>query len=277
MTDYPAQTTNPARDLYNFWYGIIQHTSPHSLVRTDERSYHNPAAFSFDHRSLFVDPDDWIGGKPALHLGGVMRLWPNGHFQPLLSIRRGRYWGSELRTYTKHTFLQWSWAANGKVLIVQDTPRHNDHVPNQWLNEKDFERRRPYLTLSNYNLLDSNTVYRLKNIGNGDWIIAPMYTHRGGWSQAQLRAQTAISRSLLTANYKIASDRYDRWQRRDEMAKIREGAAPKPRKISSLDRINIEDMLRRNLTVYEPKVGPGGKPLPQQLQLLTQLEVARGR
>lgn len=278
--DYPVQRTNPARDLYNFWYGVVRYSSSHSLIRQETPDRHNPCAYTFDHRGLYVDPclcvdpDHWLNGKPVLFLQDVIRIWPNGHFQPQMSIRKGRYWAPELRIYEKHTFLQWSWAANSKVVTVQDSPRQHNNVPNRWLNEKDTERRRPYLTLDSAPLLDNNMLYRLKGISNGDWMIEPVRALHARWSNKAARALVRDTREALRVNYQIASDRYDRWARRAELAAIREGEAKKPaRPISALERVNVERQMREHMTVYEPKVGPGGKPLSRQLSLLTPLEV----
>lgn len=270
--EYPRQSTNPARDLYKYWYSIVRYNAPHLLrpQGDDEPTWRNEA-FHFDRYSieLWVDRDTITeeGRKPALYIKGVMKIWPNGHFSVLQPLYK---WGrAHLDTYERYTFLRWGWVNREKAMWVQDTPRRGRWAANRIYPEANaWERRTPYLPLRGERLFDPNTIFRLKF--TTAWTIVPVGIDdpENVWTPQQHREMLNDARQVIDHRYGIANRRYDWWKRRAELKAIREGQAPKPRKpISALDRVNVTDLIMQGMTVYEPKVGPRGVLLPRQMPL----------
>jgi hypothetical protein len=287
--DFPPQITNPARDLYKFWYSIVKYHAPHLLdvpYDPSEFGHHFPAAFTFKSgNSLHVDRRTMRdSNKPALYVSGVMRIWPNGHFIPIAAARSERWCNSQLDLLEEMTFLRWGYVARGKAIWVQDTPRrgHSPYAPDRDRPDaEDFTRRIPYLPLVRQSSLwHRDVTYRLVKTSTGKWVIttagfAPLSPNE--WSKAGLRIaaknSVRVAQEILDRQYGIAERRYQRYARRAEIAT--QGARPR-KQISMADRINLQDMMRQNMTVWEPKRGPGGTA-PQMLLPLNTEEVTRGR
>lgn len=280
--EYPPQRTNPARDLYKMWYALVQYHSPRQLRPRDPDNYsdrYTPAGFVFNSgHTLHVERSAITreGQKPPLFISGVMKIWPNGHFVPLGVVAR---WNKAmLDAYEKLTFLRWGYVNREKAVWVQDTPRLAWNNPgNRDYPEADgWQRRIPYLPLTGEDLFQLPVIYRLKFTTS--WIIATtskIDDSQGRVSDSARKRILKEAQDELDARYGIADKRYDWWQRRAELAAIRAGEAEKPGKpISALDRVNLTRAIMQGMTVYEPKVAPGGKPLPQQLTLpVTEKEV----
>lgn len=289
----PPQRTNPARDLYKMWYALVQYNAPHLLRPFSDGYRVNPAAFTFkSEHSLHVDRAAFQEGvKPPLYIPGVMKVWPNGHFSPLGGAYGSHRWsGTILDIYEALTFLRWGYVNREKALWVQDTPRQGGSAPNrQYPAVSQWEKRVPYLPLRTGNVFERAAVYRLKfttaKFTTAWVIVACGVDDKSGsvdqrFSPAARRALVKNAQAKLDQRYGIANRRYDWWKRRAELTAIREGRAEKPSRrtnIPALDRVNLTELIMQGVTVYEPKLGPGGKPLPQQMALLTPMEVTHGR
>lgn len=275
MHDYPSQSTNPARDLYKMWYALVEYHAPYQLKPNDSRYTQTPFIFKSGH-SLLVDRDSLVEGKKPALRNDIMKIWPNGHFS-VSSFAAANSWCTPLlRAFEELTFLRWGYVNREKALWVQDTPRRGaDYATNREYPVADnWERRVPYIPLTRDNLFMSKVIYRLK-FTTAWTIVAVGVENPGAYLPSVRRKIIKAAQAILDERYAIANKRYDWWQRRHELAQIRAGQAEKPRKaIAALDRVNIERMLTQNMTVYEPKVGPGGTSLPRQLALPMTKEVA---
>lgn len=252
---YPPQHQNPARELYKFWYHIVQHSAPAFLTPKGDDPYRTPAAFVFsDGHGLHVDRDlPFINGKPSLHVPGVMRIWPNGHFTVHQQAWSERAYLYALKLLERHTFLRWGYVAYGKALWVQDTPRRgygsygNGAVNREHPDEKDYNRRVPYLPLTPATLFEPGVQYRLVQ-RNSRWIIA---------------SRDPAAQGILDERYGIAEKRYNRWETRAERAAVREGKTPRPVTATSNTAMFTRSLVS-TMKVWEPQVGPGGVPYTPQ-------------
>jgi hypothetical protein len=215
---------------------------------------------------LHVDRKEFVNGKPLLRIQGVFQIWPDGQFTPLFSCVGRRWVLPELKTLEKLTFLRWGYVARQKAVWVQDTARRGysyynwGAVDREPPDQRDYQRRTPYLPLDGVPLFDDRIKYRLKRAANDKWVIAAsgLWCPRG--NDRVKDAQRDLDR-----RYARAERRYSWWQRRAELAAIRENGTGAPLKaIPALDRVNITQMIQQGMTVYEPKIGPGGKPLAKQ-------------
>lgn len=269
--EYPPLRTNPARDLYKMWYSLVQYHAPLQLrPKADgEPWYGQPAAFVFrTGHSLHVDRDTISDGKkPVLYISGVMKIWPNGHFAPLAMVNKRRWAKATLETYEQLTFIRWGYVNREKALWVQDAPRLNwNFAPiREYPEAGDWQRRLPYLPLTDRSLFERAAVYRLKFTTS--WVIVPVGVDdpNNKLSERARKQLLKNARQTIDEHYAIANKRYDWWQRRTA---IREGKVERPRKkIPALDRINLTQLIMQGMTVYEPKVGPRGTPPQMALPL----------
>lgn len=276
-SSYARMTENPAIALYNYWYAIAQFQSPNLLDRndTDRCSYDNFRLGDDNQARVYVDT--WWGDKPVFRLQDTIVLQPNGRFAMHTSVTSDSRW--TLRWLEKHTFLQWSYVIRDKVLAVQEWTRSNGSANYSWVDGQDFEHPRPYWPLDNYQSLFVNhhVLYHLVK-KNDWWHIEPYATFHDSRSRASKSTRPLYdAQEILHQRLSIAERRYARNKRSAELAAERASGVIKSRATAQTQQLwemqlrTFGTALKAGMTIYEPKVGPGGA---QQLVLPIEKEVA---
>ena len=258
--DFPLQVTNPAIDLYNFWYGIVKYHAPHLLstpCEEGEPCWRFPAAFKFSNgHTLHVDRSTLTERRRPMLYTDAMKIWPNGHFIPQWGLTRARWANDYLKAYEEMTFLRWGYVGRSKAVWVQDTPRRGFFKQASERNpprEDNFKDRVPYLPLDYSNLWVHRIKYRLKKTPHGYWVIAAAEFD----SDSRLLARSLVraAQEDLDKRYGYAEKRYQLHERRAELAKLRAAGVPvKPRKPQpEAERAEIEAAFINSMIVWEPK------------------------
>jgi hypothetical protein len=275
MSDLIPQTTNPARDLYKYLFGIVQHTSPRDLIPGAPQ--HRAPAFIFrDGRGLFVLRDEqWVDGKPALSIGGLVTVWANGHFIIEVSVVKPR-WANCIRdSLAQHTFLQWTYHGNEKIVYVQ-THKRVDNSADHWserIAPTDWNRARPYLPCDDTTMLPKRVVFRLVRAGATDWKIRAARLHAPDQSNRFNNGFLRLINADLDQRYGQAERRYARYKRKAEIESWRAaGYTRRPRERTEAQREEIIRTFIDHSIVFEPKSTPPGQiilPFPTREEAMS--------
>jgi hypothetical protein len=253
-----TQPRNPALELYDFWRAFIRFHCESGVddIRTDK--YASTQSVQLDRyvklsvaelsdlhlpqeRLPFEADTDNALLEPVITLtyrhnsGQVFTLYPNGDF---VFNSAPNYYYRELNRYT---FLYWSWAMRKRAFVVQDEPRRAWGPAGAWVNPKDFERGRPYLTFDRYKCpIHTDVDYRLvkKDAHSNDWVLQVVGNRESDAARA------------VKDSYAFAAARYDRFQRSDERAQRT------PCRVEDKTNEKYDELVRHVaslVTVYEPR------------------------
>jgi hypothetical protein len=251
-----TQPHNPALELYDFWRAYIRFHCESGVddMRTDKYAttqsvqldrYVNLSVAELSDLHLpqerlpfEADPDNALL-EPVITLTyrrnsvQLFTLYPNGDF-----VFNGvpNYYFRELNRYT---FLYWSWSIGKRAFVVQDEPRRAWGPAGAWVDPRDFERGRPYLTFDRYKRpIHKDVDYRLvkKDAHSNDWVL-----------QVVVGSESEAAR-VLEDSYAFAANRYTRFQRKAD------GAQREPRRVQTNEK--YDELVRHVaslVTVYEPR------------------------
>lgn len=189
---------NPAKQLYQYWWMACEWDGYRGSV--GDRVYvkrgftmpsaHNPGWQPSDGLTL-VDRD----------YNTMLTLWEDGTFKFHASpCSRYDFW-------SKQTFLVHNYAVRTHVWTVRNLHRLEPaqrHHRYDWLNERDFETRTPYIDPG---FLVRNFRYRLA-LDKNFWVIRAV----GDEDDSDDRMKLAID--CIRRGYEVAQERYDRFERK---------------------------------------------------------------
>lgn len=267
MADLTPQTTDPARDLYRFLFGIVQFASPADLVPNTSRNS-TLSVYQLQGADIRVHGDGkWLYGKPPISISHFMTIWPNGYFAIRAHVRQAR-WGNWVRdALAKHTFLQWDYSGHGseKIVYVQNHKRDINSAVHHTarIGTRDWQTARPYMPCDNDDMFNDDIVYKLHRVGDTDWKVKAVAVRPDQVvNHSARRARLLVQRANVDLNrrYALADARYARYERRAEIESWRErGHARPPRVRTQAQREEIIRTFIDHSIVFEPKSTPPGQ------------------